>query len=97
MGTPKSLSMKYSNPIWHEYNLGLSRLVEPGRSKGPTIAPGCGHFIQRDNPSFVVQETLELLDRLRDSNESHQAVGLSIEEVRQREESADVRNVLHMT
>ena len=61
MGTPASLSMKYSNPIWHEYNIGLTRLTNPGRAKGPVIAPGCGHFVQRDNPEFVVQQVSEIL------------------------------------
>ena len=61
MGTPASLSMKYSNPIWHEYNTGLTRLTNPGRAKGPVIAPGCGHFVQRDNPEFVVQQVSEIL------------------------------------
>lgn len=97
MGTPISLSMKYSNPIWHKYNVGLSQLSEPGRSKGPIIGPGCGHFIQRDNAPFVVQETLELLDRVKDGQSSHQAMSLSIDEVRQRTQAEDVRSILHMT
>jgi len=65
MGTPKSLSMKYANPIWHEYNQGLARLTEPKFSKGPIQAKGCGHFIQKDDPNFVIQETLDLVDKVR--------------------------------
>ena len=61
MGTPASLTMKYSNPIWHEYNIGLTRLTNQERAKGPVIAPGCGHFVQRDNPEFVVQQVSEIL------------------------------------
>ena len=65
MGTPKGLSMMYSNPIWHAYNEDLAKLTISERSKGPFQAKGCGHFIQRDDPSFVTNETLELVDRVR--------------------------------
>lgn len=58
MDTPISLSMKYSNPAWHTYNQGLAKLTSTDRSKGPTQAIGCGHFIQRDDPNLVVDETL---------------------------------------
>ena len=64
MGTPVSLSMRYSNPIWHAYNQGLAKITDAHRSRGPVFAKGCGHFIQRDNPMFVVEELLALLDRL---------------------------------
>lgn len=65
MGTPLSLSMRYSNPCWHEYNQGLVKITNEDRSRGPIIAKGCGHFIQRDDPGFVVEELSALLDRLR--------------------------------
>lgn len=64
MGTPMSLSMQYSNPIWRQYNRGLAKLTEPKFSKGPFQAPGCGHFIQRDDPNLVVDETLDLVDKV---------------------------------
>ena len=70
MGTPVSLSMKYSNPAWHEYNVGLTKLTDPERAKGPVIAPGCGHFIQRDNPDFVVQQVLQLLKDIQGGQSS---------------------------
>ena len=96
MGTPISLSMKYSNPVWHRYNVGLSQLTEPERSKGPVIAPGCGHFIQRDNAPFVVTEVLELLDKVRTSQGSHHEADLLISDVRQRTEAEDMRNLVQM-
>ena len=65
MGTPKSLSMRYSNPVWHQYNEGLAKLTDPKFSRGPIQAKGCGHFVQRDNPDFVVDETLDLVDKAR--------------------------------
>ena len=65
MGTPKFLSMKYSNPAWDTYNRGLARLTDLERSRGPIQAPDCGHFIQRDNPEFVVDETLDLVGKIR--------------------------------
>jgi len=61
MGLSVSLTMKYAaNPAWHEYNEGLARLTDVERAKGPIIAPDCGHFVQRDNPGFVVQEVLNM-------------------------------------
>ena len=65
MGTPKFLSMKYSNPIWDAYNQGLAKLTDEDRRKGPVQAKGCGHFIQKDDPNFVVEETLDLVDKIR--------------------------------
>ena len=65
MGTPKFLSMKYSNPVWHSYNEGLAILVHEDKRKGPIQAKGCGHFIQRDDPNFVIDETLDLVDKVR--------------------------------
>ena len=96
MGTPISLSMQYSNPLWHEYNVGLSQLTEQERSRGPIIAPGCGHFIQRDNAQFVVKEVLELLDRIRMSQSSHHSADLMIDDVRQRTEAEDMRSIVRM-
>ncbi|KAK0513485.1 hypothetical protein JMJ35_004471 [Cladonia borealis] len=65
MGTPIGLSMKYSNPVWHKYNQGLALLTNEKLSKGPAQAKGCGHFIQRDGPVIVVDETLDLVDKVR--------------------------------
>ena len=65
MGTPIGLSMTYMNPIWHKYNQGLVHITDREKSKGPIFAKGCGHFIQRDDPDFVVRETLELVDKVR--------------------------------
>lgn len=67
MGTPLSLSMRYSNPAWHEYNIGLTRLTHPERAKGPIIATGCGHFIQRDDPGFVEHQVSQLLKDLEEA------------------------------
>ena len=64
MGTPQAMIINYMNPYWHRYNKGLAKLTEKERSKGPIQAPGCGHFVQRDNPAFVVAEIAELVDRL---------------------------------
>ena len=64
MGTPIWLSMTYSNPVWHAYNQGLAKITDHERSKGPVEAKGCGHFVQRDDPDFVVRELSELLDRV---------------------------------
>lgn len=64
METPTSLSMQYTNPIWHKYNAGLAKITDPERSRGPIFAKGCGHFIQRDDPDFVVEELFSLLGKI---------------------------------
>ena len=65
MGTPVGLSMVYMNPTWHSYNKGLVNITDREKSKGPIFAKGCGHFIQRDDPDFVIKETLDLVDKVR--------------------------------
>ncbi|KAL8721236.1 MAG: hypothetical protein Q9225_002048 [Loekoesia sp. 1 TL-2023] len=64
IGTPISLSMKYSNPLWHRYNKGLLKITAPEKAIGPLTAQDCGHFIQRDDPNFVVDQLSYLLRRL---------------------------------
>lgn len=64
MGTPIGLSMMYMNPLWHKYNQGLVRITDREKSKGPIFAKGCGHFIQRDDPDFVIRETLDLVNKV---------------------------------
>jgi len=64
LGIPKTLTVNYSNPFWHKYNEGLTRITAPERSKGPIQGPGCGHFVQADNPTFVGQELSELVNRI---------------------------------
>ncbi|CAD6589081.1 MAG: hypothetical protein ASARMPRED_003884 [Alectoria sarmentosa] len=65
MGTPIGLSMRYMNPTWHKYNQGLVHITDREKSKGPIFAYGCGHFIQRDDPDFVIKEALDLVDKVR--------------------------------
>ena len=64
MGTPVSLSMKYTNPLWHRHNQGLLHITDPQVALGPIVAKNCGHFVQRDDPSFVTDQLLSLLRRL---------------------------------
>lgn len=64
MGVPATTTVNYSNPYWQAYNEGLAKLTEAERSKGPVRAPNAGHFVQQDNPDFVVQEVDELLNRV---------------------------------
>jgi pimeloyl-ACP methyl ester carboxylesterase len=58
--------MKYINPVWHEYNKGLALLTRREKSKGPIIAKGCGHFIQRDDPESVAGEICDMLQRMQE-------------------------------
>ncbi|PYH96446.1 alpha/beta-hydrolase [Aspergillus ellipticus CBS 707.79] len=63
-GAPPSLTRAYVNPYWHRYNEGLVKITDTERSKGPLLAPGAGHFVQRDNPEFVVTELREMLEKI---------------------------------
>ncbi|KAL4904311.1 hypothetical protein BDW74DRAFT_154601 [Aspergillus multicolor] len=64
MGFPVELSMKYVNPFWQRYNEGLVKITDSDRAKGPVIAEGAGHFVQKDCPDFVVGEVVEILGRV---------------------------------
>ena len=57
----------YNRP-WTEYNEGLLKLTEPERRSGVLLAPGCGHFIQKDNPEFVANIVAELLRKVVSEN-----------------------------
>jgi pimeloyl-ACP methyl ester carboxylesterase len=63
MGLPLAITNTYTNPYWHRYNEGLAKITNSERSKGPIQAEKCGHFIQRDDPDFVVHEIVELLNK----------------------------------
>ncbi|KAH7374348.1 Alpha/beta hydrolase family-domain-containing protein [Pyrenochaeta sp. MPI-SDFR-AT-0127] len=62
--TPKVLTMTYANPAWRRYNEGLVQITDEGRAIGPITAVRCGHFIQQDDPRFVSDEMVSLLDRV---------------------------------
>jgi len=62
--SPKILTMTYANPAWQKYNEGLIKITDSGKAIGPVIAVGCGHFVQKDNPGFVSDELVSLLDRV---------------------------------
>ncbi|KAG9233755.1 Alpha/Beta hydrolase protein [Amylocarpus encephaloides] len=64
MGTPRSMSMRFTNKYWAEYNERLLKLTDPERSRGVVIAEGCGHFIQMDNPEFVAEGILKMMGKL---------------------------------
>ena len=52
------------NPAWRRYNEELCNITEEGKAIGPISAVRCGHFIQIDNPQFVSDEMVSLLDRV---------------------------------
>lgn len=64
LNAPKALTMAYANPAWRRYNEELCRITEEGKAIGPITAVRCGHFIQRDDPRFVSDEMVSLLDRV---------------------------------
>ncbi|KAI1415756.1 alpha/beta-hydrolase [Hypoxylon sp. FL1857] len=64
MNVPKSLTNAFMNPAWAKYNEGLTRLTDAERARGPVIAAGCGHFIQRDDPALVAELTDDLLGKI---------------------------------
>lgn len=57
----KAVTQAYVNPHWGSYNDGLTKIGESGKVR---ISKGCGHFIQRDDPSFVATELSSLLDEI---------------------------------
>ncbi|KAL3440641.1 alpha/beta-hydrolase [Aspergillus insuetus] len=64
-GRGEELTKAYANPYWHRYNQGLVKITgEEGRGKGPVIAEGAGHFIQKDRPDLVAGEVLEVLRKV---------------------------------
>ncbi|KAH8696479.1 hypothetical protein BGW36DRAFT_398024 [Talaromyces proteolyticus] len=65
MGFPRAFLTQYVNPFWNEYNQGLVRITDAARGNGPLLAPGSGHFVQRDNPDFVVEELVNILGKVR--------------------------------
>ncbi len=50
---------------WAKYNEGLTRITEADKCDGVVIGKGCGHFIQKDDPSFVATEVTKLMEKLR--------------------------------
>ncbi|KAI1656716.1 alpha/beta-hydrolase [Daldinia decipiens] len=64
MNVPKGLTNAYMNPPWADYNGGLARLTSADRARGPLIATGCGHFIQKDDPALVAGLTDDLLQKI---------------------------------
>ncbi|KAI1143169.1 alpha/beta-hydrolase [Hypoxylon sp. FL0543] len=67
MNVPKSLTNAFVNPAWGQYNEGLTRLTDAKRARGPVIATGCGHFIQKDDPALVAELTEDLLGKVEAS------------------------------
>ncbi|KAI9643454.1 hypothetical protein NHQ30_008073 [Ciborinia camelliae] len=64
MGTPRSMSMRFTNPYWAKYNAMLVSITDKERCEGVKIAKGCGHFIQMDDPEFVAEEIRIILEKL---------------------------------
>ena len=64
-GVRKELVIEYVQPVWDGYNKHLALLTSADKSKGPIVANGCGHFIQRDDPQFVAIEICEMLQKLK--------------------------------
>ncbi|KAK7909162.1 alpha/beta-hydrolase [Apiospora marii] len=65
--SPRGLTERYVQPAWERYNEGL--LAIGGAAAGSrkvVIAPGCGHFIQKNNPRFVADEVIAMVKVLCD-------------------------------
>ncbi|KUJ13241.1 uncharacterized protein LY89DRAFT_753800 [Mollisia scopiformis] len=70
VGLPTIMTKTYFDPAWHQYHIGLAQITSPEMSKGPIIAAGCGHLIQRDNPKLVASEIVEILGKLGQDTQS---------------------------
>ncbi|KAI4865092.1 alpha/beta-hydrolase [Hypoxylon rubiginosum] len=64
MKVPLGMAAMYTQPMWEKYNEGLCGLTDPDRARGPLIAPKSGHFIQKDNPSFVAEQLEDLIKKV---------------------------------
>ena len=49
---------------WATYNEGLTKITDVDNCDGVVIAEGCGHFIQKDDPSFVAKVVGSMIDKL---------------------------------
>lgn len=64
MKVPIGMAAMYTQPMWEKYNEGLTGLTDSDRAKGPLICPKSGHFVQKDNPPFVVEQLEDLLTKV---------------------------------
>ena len=64
MGIPVAMTKAYTNPHWHEYNIGLTKITSRERARGPIIAENAGHFVHKDDPALVVEEVQIMLRRI---------------------------------
>jgi len=71
VGLAEIMTREYFDPAWHRYHQGLAKITTPDLSKGPIIAKGCGHLIQRDNPQLVADEVSDILKKLSLDKRAH--------------------------
>ncbi|KAK7960520.1 hypothetical protein PG996_011166 [Apiospora saccharicola] len=62
--SPRGLTERYVQPAWEKYNEGLLSIAGEPTGRKVIIAPGCGHFIQKNNPRFVADEVIAMLKTL---------------------------------
>ncbi|KAI1416744.1 Alpha/beta hydrolase fold-1 [Hypoxylon sp. FL1857] len=67
MKVPIGMVTMYTQPMWEKYNEGLYGLTDPDKAKGPLIVPKSGHFIQKDNPSFVAKQLEDIIRKVKRS------------------------------
>ena len=56
--------MLIASRYWAKYNEGLTKITDEDKCREVLIAKGCGHFIQKDDPSFVATEVKNMIERL---------------------------------
>jgi pimeloyl-ACP methyl ester carboxylesterase len=64
MKTPIAITANYLQPAWDRYNEGLLQIAEVNRVEGIIIAKNCGHFIPADDPDFVAEMVVNMLQKL---------------------------------
>ncbi|KZO92183.1 hypothetical protein CALVIDRAFT_541205 [Calocera viscosa TUFC12733] len=64
LGMEPSITLKYIQPHWEAYHLGLLKLTTPERAKGPMVVKGAAHNIQSEQPEWVVQELKEMVESI---------------------------------
>jgi hypothetical protein len=64
MNVPNSITRRYVSPACVRYFEGMVEITAEEKRKGPIVASGCGHYIHKDAPEFVIKEIVGLLDKL---------------------------------
>ena len=64
-GIPRVIHKTYTQPFWEAFCQRLCGITDSDRVKGPIEVEGAGHLIMVDNPSAVITEIKEIVDKVQ--------------------------------